>query len=40
LVLSLDQNVSISEDSMFALFNRRSGPIAGAVAVTVEQFNG
>lgn len=31
---------SINEDSMFALFNRRSGPIAAAVAVTVEQFDG
>ncbi len=27
------------EGSMFALFNRRSGPIAAAVAVTVEQFD-
>jgi len=30
----------VNEDSMFALFNRRSGPIAAAVAVTVEQFDG
>lgn len=30
---------SPNEDSMFALFNRRSGPIAAAVAVTVEQFD-
>lgn len=31
---------SVNEDSMFALFNRRSGPIAAAVAITVEQFDG
>lgn len=29
---------SPTEDSMYALFNRRSGPIAAALAITVEQF--
>ena len=29
---------SLDQENMFALFNRRSGPIAAAVAVTVEQF--
>lgn len=29
----------INEGSMSALFNRRSGPIAAAVAITVEQFD-
>lgn len=29
---------SINQENMYALFNRRSGPIAAAVAVTVEQF--
>lgn len=28
----------LEQDNVFALFNRRSGPIAAAVAVTVEQF--
>jgi hypothetical protein len=28
----------LNEDNIFALFNRRSGPIAAAVAVTIEQF--
>jgi hypothetical protein len=31
---------SVDQDNIFALFNRRSGPIAAAVAVTVEQFGG
>ena len=29
---------SLDQENIFALFNRRSGPIAAAVAVTVEQF--
>lgn len=29
---------SVDQENMFNLFNRRSGPIAAAVAVTVEQF--
>ncbi|MGV8823773.1 hypothetical protein [Methylibium petroleiphilum] len=29
---------SLDQENVFALFNRRSGPIAAAVAVTVEQF--
>lgn len=31
---------SLDQENIFALFNRRSGPIAAAVAVTVEQFSG
>ena len=31
---------SLDQENIFALFNRRSGPIAAAVAVTVEQFAG
>lgn len=30
----------LEQENIFALFNRRSGPIAAAVAVTVEQFAG
>lgn len=30
---------SLDQENIFTLFNRRSGPIAAAVAVTVEQFN-
>jgi hypothetical protein len=30
---------SAEEDNMFALFSRRSGPIAAALAISVEQFN-
>jgi len=29
---------SLDQENIFALFNRRSGPIAAAVAITVEQF--
>ncbi len=29
---------NLEDENMFALFNRRSGPIAAALAVTVEQF--
>lgn len=29
----------LNQDNIFSLFNRRSGPIAAAVAVTVEQFD-
>ena len=29
---------SLNQENMFSLFNRRSGPIAAAIAVTVEQF--
>ena len=28
----------LDQENIFALFNRRSGPIAAAVAVTIEQF--
>ncbi|MBC5786373.1 hypothetical protein H8N03_25775 [Ramlibacter sp. USB13] len=31
---------SLDQENIFNLFNRRSGPIAAAVAVTVEQFEG
>ena len=31
---------SLDQENIFSLFNRRSGPIAAAVAVTVEQFSG
>lgn len=31
---------SLDQENIYALFNRRSGPIAAAVAVTVEQFGG
>ena len=31
---------SLDQENIFALFNRRSGPIAAAVAVTIEQFAG
>jgi hypothetical protein len=31
---------SLDQENIFALFNRRSGPIAAAVAVTIEQFGG
>lgn len=31
---------SLDQENIYALFNRRSGPIAAAVAVTVEQFQG
>jgi hypothetical protein len=30
----------LEQENIFSLFNRRSGPIAAAVAVTVEQFEG
>lgn len=30
---------SLEDENIFALFNRRSGPIAAAVAVTIEQFD-
>ena len=30
---------SAEKDNMFALFSRHSGPIAAALAITVEQFN-
>ena len=31
---------NLDQENIFALFNRRSGPIAAAVAVTIEQFDG
>jgi hypothetical protein len=31
---------SLDQENIFSLFNRRSGPIAAAVAVTIEQFSG
>ncbi len=40
LVLKCEQGrlfESVKEEEIFNLFNRRSGPIAAAVAVTIEQ---